>query len=166
MFFKNRKQPKVMVQKDTLFDSTYNLPSYTNLVYVNQAEHAKLFIEGYAQQNGLKNIYHLNPADQYFNFDASTPSVYKKSDLVIYEPECYIIGKHAALMSNKVCNHEYLKKLPKHQIIITYTSNMVHKLSEGMETLRRRYSKKIPSGITSLNLHDRAHVLLVLINNS
>jgi len=166
MFFKKSNQPKQKSKQIVhLVDTTYQLPMHTNMIVVNDIEHAKIFIEGYAREKGFKNTYHLNPTNDYFILDSWETGVYKKNDLVIYEPECYIIDKHAVLMSNKVCNSKRLRELPKHQIVLTYTSKMVHNLSEGMAALRNRYQKLIPHGVTSLNLINKDHLLLLLVND-
>lgn len=142
-----------------------NLQSHSNWVLFNQNTHAVWFIEHYAKQLERKRIYALTAIDAAFWFVQLTEGSFKKSDLVVYEAESYVSSTHTVLISQSKLGQHRLEDLPSHQIIIAYTSAVVGSIEEGMSELRRTYLKKLPSGITSIDLTQKSNTVLILINN-
>ena len=141
------------------------LHNHPNFILFNSKAHALLFVSQYVQQQQYKRVLgasELLPELQ--PVPLKEAGTFKRSDVVVYEPESYILNKHTVLISSLRIAHYHHDDLPAHQIIIARTGSMFANISDAMSHLRGSYRKTLPSGITSLDLTLKPKILLLLIN--
>jgi hypothetical protein len=142
------------------------LHNHDNFMLFNNPVHARQFIEHYTAVNGFKRMYgltHLLPDLALLPLEKDHQ--FKKNDVVIFEPEGYIMNTHTVLLSSKKMAGMLHDHLPAHQIIVAGTSQVFPVITDAMEQLRSFYKKSLPTGITSVDLTLKPKILLVLINH-
>ena len=116
---------------------------YSHLTHLLQESKLK---QPYCSDDSLKEL--LTPSKLTFETD------YKIADSSINTCEFLIAFNGSVMVSGKQTKNLKIEELPEAMIVVSYTSQIVKNISEGLRGIQNKYGKSRPSLVTTIRTKD------------
>ena len=153
-------QSKYMPQEEIPVDEQFMLNFRKNggkFLYCESKEEAYETFDNILLENDWyeSNVCCFEPKleDEFDNFNLN---YVKKGDVSFYFCSCeYLIGNNGGiLVSSNQLKEKKLNELPENIVVVSYTSQLISDISEGLKGIKNRPGKGIPTNITTIQLFD------------
>jgi hypothetical protein len=145
--------PKKELPVDELFTVNFN-QNGGKFLYSESLEEAQEFIQKIFEDNKLKDktalILNSKLKQKFKNFEWQTTKNINDGYFLFTTCEYLIANDGSLLISSNQIAEKKLKELPKNFIVFASTSQIVQTIGQGLQGIKVKNKKKIPSNITTI----------------
>ncbi|MBB68472.1 MAG: lactate utilization protein B/C [Flavobacteriaceae bacterium] len=145
--------PKKELPVDELFTVNFN-QNGGKFLYSESLEEAQEFLEKILEENNWKDktalILNSKLKQKFKNFEWQTTKNINDGYFLFTTCEYLIANDGSLLISSNQIAEKKLKELPKNFIVFASTSQIVQTIGQGLQGIKVKNKKKIPSNITTI----------------
>ncbi len=145
--------PKKELPVDELFTVNFN-QNGGKFLYSESLEEAKEFLRKILEENNWKDktalILNSKLKQKFKNFEWETTQNINDGYFLFTTCEYLIANDGSLLISSNQIAEKKLKELPKNFIVFASTSQIVQTIGQGLQGIKFKNKKKIPSNITTI----------------
>jgi hypothetical protein len=145
--------PKKELPVDELFTVNFN-QNGGKFLYSESLEEAQEFIQKILEENNWKDktalILNSKLKQKFKNFEWQTTKNINDGYFLFTTCEYLIANDGSLLISSNQIAEKKLKELPKNFIVFASTSQIVQTIGQGLQGIKVKNKKKIPSNITTI----------------
>jgi L-lactate utilization protein LutB len=145
--------PKKELPVDELFTVNFN-QNGGKFLYSESLEEAQEFLEKILEENNWKDktalILNSKLKQKFNNFEWQTTKNINDGYFLFTTCEYLIANDGSLLISSNQIAEKKLKELPKNFIVFASTSQIVQTIGQGLQGIKVKNKKKIPSNITTI----------------
>lgn len=145
--------PKKELPVDELFTVNFN-QNGGKFLYSESLEEAQEFLEKILEENNWKDktalILNSKLKQKFKNFEWQTTKNINDGYFLFTTCEYLIANDGSLLISSNQIAEKKLKELPKNFIVFASTSQIVETIGQGLQGIKVKNKKKIPSNITTI----------------
>lgn len=145
--------PKKELPVDELFTVNFN-QNGGKFLYSESLEEAQEFLQKILEENNWKDktalILNSKLKQKFKNFEWQTTKTINDGYFLFTTCEYLIANDGSLLISSNQIAEKKLKELPKNFIVFASTSQIVQTIGQGLQGIKVKNKKKIPSNITTI----------------
>jgi L-lactate utilization protein LutB len=145
--------PKKELPVDELFTVNFN-QNGGKFLYSESLEEAQEFLQKILEENNWKDktalILNSKLKQKFKNFEWQTTKNINDGYFLFTTCEYLIANDGSLLISSNQIAEKKLKELPKNFIVFASTSQIVQTIGQGLQGIKAKNKKKIPSNITTI----------------
>ncbi|MAH20896.1 MAG: lactate utilization protein B/C [Flavobacteriaceae bacterium] len=157
--------PKKQLPVDELFTVNFN-QNGGKFLYSESLEEAQEFLQKILEENNWEDktalILNSKLKQKFKNFEWQTTKNINDGYFLFTTCEYLIANDGSLLISSNQIAEKKLKELPKNFIVFASTSQIVQTIGQGLQGIKVKNKKKIPSNITTIKhfkIHDETNFM-------